>query len=147
MRAGSNVTPSPQDSSVSEPAAGGELLGQGRYVVVGSLGAGSQGETLEAVDKREGRPVAIKRFTIRGAKSWKDVELAEREASVLSSLSHSGLPRYIDHFEENGALYLVMEKIEGETLQTRRKRGAGLDQAQVTRFLRDAGACLRYLHS
>jgi hypothetical protein len=141
------VTPSPQPALALDTAAKGELVGQGRYVVVGSLGAGSQGETLEAVDKREGRPVAIKRFTIRGAKSWKDVELAEREATVLSSLSHSGLPRYIEHFEENGALYLVMEKIEGETLQARRKRGAGLDQAQVTRFLRDVAACLHYLHS
>jgi hypothetical protein len=141
------VTPSPETAGVSDVGPASEVVGNGRYVVVGSLGAGSQGETLEAVDKREGRAVAVKRFTIRGAKSWKDVELAEREASVLASLSHSGLPRYIDHFEENGALYLVMEKIEGETLQTRRKRGAGLDQAQVTRFLRDAGACLRYLHS
>jgi hypothetical protein len=141
------VTPGPETARDSEAAPAGETVRDGRYVVLSSLGAGSQGETLEAVDKREGRPVAIKRFTIRGAKSWKDVELAEREATVLASLSHSGLPRYIDHFEENGALYLVMEKIEGETLQTRRKRGAGLDQAQVTRFLRDAGACLRYLHS
>ncbi len=121
-------------------------VGAGRYVVVGSLGSGSQGETLEAVDKREGRPVAIKRFTIRGAKSWKDVELAEREASVLSSLSHASLPRYIEHFEEGGALYLVMEKIDGETLASRRRRGAGLDQAQVLRFLEEAADCLRYLH-
>jgi hypothetical protein len=113
---------------------------------VGTLGAGSQGETLEAVDKREGRPVAIKRFTIRGAKSWKDVELAEREATVLASLHHPGLPHYIEHFEENGALYLVMEKIDGETLQSRRKRGAGLDQAQVLRLLRETADCLRYLH-
>ncbi|HVY28717.1 MAG TPA: serine/threonine-protein kinase [Polyangiaceae bacterium] len=119
----------------------------GRYVISGTLGAGSQGETLDAVDKREGRPVAIKRFTLRGAKSWKDVELAEREATVLASLNHPGLPRYIEHFEENGALYLVMEKIEGETLYARRKRGATLDQEQVLRFLREAGTCLRYLHS
>jgi hypothetical protein len=121
-------------------------LRQGRYVLIGTLGSGSQGETLEAVDKREGRPVAIKRFTIRGARSWKDVELAEREATVLSALNHSSLPRYIEHFEEEGALYLVMEKIEGETLSARRKRGAVLNQEQVLRFLREAAASLRYLH-
>jgi len=143
------MTPSPENSNVSaasDVAAPAEEVGHGRYVVVGSLGAGSQGETLEAVDKREGRPVAIKRFTIRGAKSWKDVELAEREASVLASLSHPGLPRYIEHFEEDGALYLVMEKIEGETLAARRRRGAALDRDQVVRFLRDTADCLRYLH-
>jgi hypothetical protein len=133
-------------SSAGAPESAGAAVGGGRYVVVGSLGAGSQGETLDAVDKREGRPVAIKRFTLRGAKSWKDVELAEREASVLSSLNHPGLPRYVEHFEEDGALYLVMEKVEGETLAARRRRGQRLDQEQVLRFLREAGDCLRYLH-
>ena len=76
----------PESSAISGASAPAQTLGGDRYVVVGLLGAGSQGETLEAVDKREGRPVAIKRFNIRGAKSWKDVELAEREATVLASL-------------------------------------------------------------
>jgi len=140
------MTPGSGAAEGPDVAAAVELVGDGRYVVVGSLGAGSQGETLDAVDKREGRPVAIKRFTLRGAKSWKDVELAEREATVLSSISHPGLPRYIEHFEENGALYLVMEKVEGESLAARRRRGQALDQAQVARFLDDAAECLRYLH-
>jgi hypothetical protein len=76
-----------------------ETLRDGRFVVVGRLGRGSQGETLGAVDKREGRAVAIKRFDVSGAQSWKDVELAEREARVLRSLAHPKLPGYIDHFE------------------------------------------------
>ncbi len=141
------MTPSPENARVSAVEPASEEVGQGRYVVVGSLGAGSQGETLEAVDKREGRPVAIKRFTIRGAKSWKDVELAEREASVLAALNHPSLPRYIEHFEENGALYLVMEKVEGESLAARRRRKAALDHTQVLRLLRDVAESLRYLHS
>ncbi len=141
------MTPGPESTRVSEATPAREEVGQGRYVVVGSLGAGAQGETLEAVDKREGRPVAIKRFTIRGAKSWKDVELAEREASVLAALHHPSLPRYIEHFEENGALYLVMEKVEGESLAARRRRKAPLDHEQVLRFLRDVAESLRYLHS
>jgi hypothetical protein len=142
------VTPSPENSAISPSPSGqaGEQIRQGRYAVAGLLGSGSQGETLEAVDKQAGRPVAIKRFTIRGAKSWKDVELAEREATVLASLNHPSLPRYIEHFEENGALYLVMEKIEGETLASRRKRGAPLSQEQVLRFLHETSACLKYLH-
>ncbi len=141
------TVPSPETSTISETQLETEGLADGRYLLVGSLGAGSQGETLEAVDKREGRVVAVKRFTIRGAKSWKDVELAEREATVLSALSHPALPSYIEHFEEGGALYLVMEKIEGESLAARRRRGAGLDQQQVVRFLHEAAECLRYLHA
>src|SRR5271170_6480335 len=116
----------------------GESLHDGRYVVMGTLGEGSQGRTFDGVDKRVGQPVAIKRFDVRGAASWKDVDLAEREARVLQSLSHPKLPRYVDRFEEDGALYLVMEKIEGESLAAIRKRGAALDEAQVLRLLRDA---------
>jgi hypothetical protein len=97
------------------------------------------------VDKLEGRPVAIKRFDVRGARSWKDVELAEREARVLASLSHPKLPGYVDHFEEDGALYLVMEKIEGTPLSTLCRRGP-MSESDVRRLLEDADDVLRYLH-
>jgi len=123
-----------------------EALRQGRFVCLGALGEGTQGTTFDGVDKREGRPVAIKRFDVRGAKAWKDVELAEREARVLSSLSHPRLPAYVDHFEEDGALYLVMEKIEGESLLAMRKRGAVLSEDDILRLLRDASEVLDYLH-
>jgi Protein kinase domain len=123
-----------------------EPLRDGRFVVVGTLGEGSQGRTFDGVDKREGQPVAIKRFDVRGAGSWKDVDLAEREARVLQSLSHPRLPRYVDRFEHDGALYLVMEKIEGESLAVLRKRGATLDEAAVVRLLKDASQVLDYLH-
>jgi hypothetical protein len=120
----------------------GTTLRDGRYAVCGVLGEGSQGATLDAVDKRDGKPVAIKRFQVRGAQSWMDVELAEREARVLSKLSHRLLPEALDHFEEDGALYLVMEKIEGATLDSL----GTVDEAEVICFLHDAAAVLDYLH-
>jgi hypothetical protein len=121
------------------------VLRGGRYRVLGILGAGSQAQTLDAEDVEQARRVAIKRFSVRGARSWKEVELAEREARVLAELRHPGLPAYFEHFEEDGALYLVMEKIEGRTLDELRKAKA-LDQAQVSRFLGEIAAVLRYLH-
>ncbi|WP_437990791.1 serine/threonine protein kinase [Sorangium sp. So ce145] len=123
-----------------------QALRDGRYAITRALGEGAQGHTLEAVDKRLGKLVAIKRFQIRGASSWKSVELAEREARVLASLSHPSLPGYLDHFEEDGALFLVMEKIEGESLGAIRRRRAVLGRDDVLRFLRDASGVLDYLH-
>jgi serine/threonine protein kinase len=122
-------------------------LRAGRYAVIGVLGAGSQAETFDAVDKQAGKAVAIKRFQVRGAKSWKDVELAEREARVLATLNHPNLPVYVEHFEEDGALYLVMEKIEGETLAAMRRRKAAFSHDEIAQFLRDADSVLGYLHS
>jgi hypothetical protein len=123
-----------------------QTLRDGRFVLLGLLGEGSQGQTFDGVDKREGRAVAIKRFDVRGARSWKDAELAEREARVLQALSHPKLPRYIDHFEHDGALYLVMEKIEGESLASLRKRGIVLGDEDIERLLADASEVLDYLH-
>jgi tRNA A-37 threonylcarbamoyl transferase component Bud32 len=119
----------------------------GRYRVTGVLGEGAQAETLEALDTESEKHVALKRFLVRGAKSWKDVELAEREARVLAQLSHPKLPRYLDAFEEDGALILVMEKVEGESLAALRKRGGTLDRNEVLRLLDELGQVFEYLHA
>lgn len=121
-------------------------LRNARYAVSSVLGEGSQAQTLAAVDKLHGRPVAIKRFVVRGARSWKDVELAEREAQVLAAVSHPHLPAYVEHFEENGELYLVMEHVQGDSLYELRRRGRRLERAELLRLLGDLGALLDYLH-
>jgi serine/threonine protein kinase len=123
-----------------------ESLDAGRYAVTGVLGEGSQGTTYAATDGQTGRAVAIKRFDVRGARSWKDVELAEREIRVLASIDHPLVPRYVAHFEQDGALYLVMERVEGETLEAIRKREGPLPEAEVRRFLACADRALTYLH-
>jgi len=128
------------------PPAAPKELHAGRYVLLAPLGQGAQGTTWDAVDKREGRAVAVKAFDVRGAKAWKDVELAEREARVLSELEHPALPRYIEHFEEEGVLYLVMEKIEGTPLSRLQKRGPCMDEREVFRLLHEADRVLAYLH-
>ena len=121
-------------------------LKSGRYRIEGVLGQGSQGETLDGFDAERNLPVAIKRFSVRGAASWKDVELAEREARVLAAIEHPKLPRYVDHFEEDGSLFLVMERVDGESLAALRRRGGALSRAELVRLLADLGEVLDYLH-
>lgn len=123
-----------------------ERLRGGRYAPHALLGEGAQGVTYDAADLENGRAVAIKRFDVRGARGWKDVELAEREARVLSTLDHPLVPTYIEHFEEEGSLYLVMEKVEGETMEAMRQRDGTLSEAEVRRFLASADSALTYLH-
>ena len=158
-------------SSLFEP----KELKNGRYTLLRQLGEGSQGETYEARDNgvSQARPrpqalvdewnayvakartgevppsaalLAIKCFRVNKAKAWKDVELAEREARTLASLDHPRLPKYVEHFEEDGVLYLVMEKIEGESLASLRARKRTLSVAEVTKMLEDIAEALRYLH-
>jgi tRNA A-37 threonylcarbamoyl transferase component Bud32 len=121
-------------------------LANERYAISKKLGEGGQAATFDAVDKLHGRAVVLKRFRVRGATSWKEVELAEREAHVLASIEHPNLPRYVEHFEERGELWLVTEKIEGESLAAKKQRRAGFRVADVERFLGDARDALAYLH-
>jgi serine/threonine protein kinase len=123
-----------------------QQLQAGRYTVCGLLGEGAQGKTFEATDAQTGRTVAIKRYDVRGARSWKEVELAEREARVLATIDHPNVPRYVEHFEEDGALFLVMEKVEGETLEALLARDGALPEAEVRRFLSSADRAFSYLH-
>jgi len=59
--------------------------------------------------------------------------LATGEARTLASLDHPNLPRYVEHFEEEGALYLVMEKIEGESVAALRRRRRAFSADEVMR--------------
>ncbi len=137
-----SAAPSIPDESLAK-----EELADGRYVVWRKLGSGAQAETLEAVDRKDGHPVAIKRFYVGHARSWKDVELAEREARVLQSLHHPALPAYVDHFEERGALYLVMALVEGESLAALSKSGKRLGPRELRHLLITLADVLEYLHT
>jgi hypothetical protein len=119
----------------------------GRYALVRRLGQGSQAETFLAVDKGQGAEVAVKRFDVREAKTWKDVELAEREAVVLRSLSHPNLPGYRDHFEEEGRLYLVTEYVPGVDLGEFLRSGGRLSHSELLELTGTLAEILSYLGS
>ncbi len=78
-------------------------LRDGRFTILRVLGEGSQASTFEATDEASPKRVTVKRFRVRGAKSWKEVELAEREARVLASLSHPGSRATSITSEEGGS--------------------------------------------
>jgi len=96
----------------------------GPYEIVAPLGAGGMGEVYRARDTRLDRTVAIKvlppRFALRD-----DVrERFEREARTISQLNHPHICTLYDVGQDNeGNKFLVLEYLEGETLEARVKRG------------------------
>ncbi len=91
------------------------------------------GEVYRARDTRLDRSVAIKVLpaAIAGNASLRD--RFEREARVISSLSHPHICTLFDVGHENGCSYLVMEYLDGETLADRLTRGP-LPTEQVLRY-------------
>lgn len=122
------------------------IVGVGRYRLLERLGGGHTSETFLAAHELHGL-VVVKRFSTRNADNWKRVELAEREALVLQRLNHELLPRYVDHFEEGGALYTVMTRVAGEDLAAARRRGRTFGEREIVGLLRDGAEALGYLHA
>ncbi|MFN8588147.1 MAG: protein kinase [Candidatus Eisenbacteria bacterium] len=95
----------------------------GPYEISAPLGAGGMGEVYRARDSRLGRDVAIKVLSTRLSSSDDLRARFEREARTLSQLNHPHICTLHDVGSHEGADYLVMELIEGETLAARLERG------------------------
>jgi len=95
----------------------------GPYTVTSALGAGGMGEVYKARDPRLDRDVAIKVLTPALAADPRFKERFEREARVVASLNHPHICTLHDIGAHEGATFLVMEYLEGETLAARLARG------------------------
>ena len=96
----------------------------GPYEVIGPLGAGGMGEVYRAKDTRLDRTVALKILPAHAASDPEFKARFEREAKTISQLNHPNICVLYDVGESNGAAFLVMELLEGETLAARLGKGA-----------------------
>jgi serine/threonine-protein kinase len=99
--------------------AAGDVIG-GRYKIVGELGRGGFGAVFDSVHTTTGHPVAVKILTPAGAEDGQElVRRFFQEASTTSRLSHPNTVRVFDFGQtEEGDLFLAMERLSGESLQT-----------------------------
>jgi serine/threonine protein kinase/Tol biopolymer transport system component len=91
----------------------------GPYEITGRLGAGGMGEVFRAKDDRIGRDVAIKVLPASFAADADRLLRFEQEARSAGTLNHPNLVTIYDIGKENGAPYIVMELLDGETLRER----------------------------
>ncbi len=96
----------------------------GPYEIQSPLGAGGMGEVYRALDTRLDRTVAIKVLASHLSSSPELKQRMEREARAISSLNHPNICHLYDIGSQDGADYLVMEFLEGETLAERLRKGA-----------------------
>jgi Tol biopolymer transport system component/predicted Ser/Thr protein kinase len=101
----------------------------GPYEIVAPLGAGGMGEVYRARDIRLDRSVAVKVLPAEFASHAEWRARFEREAKTISSLSHP----HICALYDVGDNYIVMELLEGETLEQRLQKGS-LTIEQVVRI-------------
>ncbi|NJK35682.1 MAG: serine/threonine protein kinase [Oscillatoriales cyanobacterium SM2_2_1] len=121
-----------------------------RYQILSILGQGGLGITYRALRLGDRTQVAIKSLALRGAKSWKAIELFEREAKVLANLHHPAIPSYVDYFEIDSVtdrrFYIVQELVEGQSLSQMMDNGWHGAESEIQAIAQEILNILTYLH-
>jgi len=123
------------------------------YAVVRKIGEGGSGLTYLVTDP-SGVERCMKEFRFGMRKGEEDTfkarELFEREAETLAALNHPQIPKYLDFFvdESNGEerLYLVMEYVQGNTLEKSLKKQR-FNEGKSLGVAKKVTNILEYLHS
>jgi TolB-like protein len=106
-------------SSGAEPAlAGADELFAGRYLLLNQLGRGGMGVVYRARDTLVGDVVALKMLEVGKGHGADLLERFRREVRLARRISHPNVARTHDLGEHAGHLFLTMEYVEGEDLQS-----------------------------
>jgi serine/threonine protein kinase, bacterial len=124
----------------------------GPYQVLRTLGKGGMGTTYLAWDKNKtvkNAPLllVLKEMNADMARIAKARELFDREARVLKSLDHPGIPKYYDFFVENNRKYLLMELIHGHNLEQFVNQRGPTDPERTIKWMIQVCSILEYLHN
>src|SRR5712672_4112169 len=117
----------------------------GPYEIQSPLGAGGMGEVYRARDTRLDRDVAIKVLPTNLSSDPSLKQRLEREAKAVSKLSHPHICTLHDIGHQDGVDFLVMELVEGETLEHRLVKGP-LPSDQVLRYAAQIADALAKAH-
>src|SRR5271169_2740390 len=116
----------------------------GKYNVEGVIGRGGMGVVYKAVDSQIGRYVAIKMITSDGDESL--IERFKSEAKSTGSLQCPNIVTVYDFGEQDGNPYLVMQFLEGASLDSMIQRGVALSLSERLGIIIDVCNGLAYAH-
>lgn len=117
----------------------------GPYEILEPLGAGGMGEVYRARDTQLDRDVAIKILPESLAGDSERLKRFEREAKLLASLNHPNIASIYNMERHVTSLFLVLELVEGESLEQRLERGS-LSIEQVLRIGRQVAEAVGAAH-
>jgi tetratricopeptide (TPR) repeat protein len=114
-----DVTATLDDFSVFDLTQEGPL---GRYRIVKEIGRGGMGMVYKAVDRKLNRPIALKMLHPEYNNQPKVLLFFKREAQAIAALNHPNIVGLYDAGMERGCFYMIMEYVEGYTLDKLQKK-------------------------
>ncbi|MFD2444276.1 serine/threonine protein kinase [Bacillus sp. CGMCC 1.16607] len=129
---------------IERPLKEGHIL-QNRYQIIQFIGKGGYGIAYKAEDQLTGQFVVVKQLRKRKRKS-RNGQL-EREAKILTIFSHSSIPSFIDFFQEDNKIFLIMEHMNGKNVEDLIfLYGHKYNEENSFRFLLKVLQVVKYLH-
>ncbi len=128
------------------PVESDEIGRLGNYRVLRLLGMGGMGMVFHAEDIALCRPVALKvmRPDLEGSGASNQRFL--REARAMAAIKHDHLVTVFQAGQENGAVYLAMELLHGETLEDWLQRTDRIEVGDILRLGREIATGLAAIH-
>jgi len=125
------------------------MIGQtvSHYRIIGKIGGGGMGVVYEAEDLRLGRHVALKFVPDNMIGDRKSLDRFEREARAASRLNHPHICTIHDIEDNNGHPFIVMEKLEGESLKQRMQGGKPVEVEAILDISVQVAEALEALHA
>ena len=116
----------------------------GKYKIVSEIARGGMGIVYKAIHPSLKRHVIIKKLSIRGNNSIK--ERFKREAQILLDLNNPNIVHLFDYFTEGPYHYIVLEFVDGMSLDTLLKKQIMLSPQTSMLIFRDALRALKFAH-
>lgn len=116
----------------------------GKYPIEALIAKGGMGAVFKALHPTLKRHVIIKKLTIRGSATL--TERFKREARILMDFRNDHIVRVFDHFKEGSSHYIVLEYVDGMSLDQLIKRQRSLSSELALVIFLDACRALQYAH-
>ncbi|NBF40753.1 MAG: protein kinase, partial [Spirochaetes bacterium] len=116
----------------------------GKYKVVEQIASGGMGAVYKAEHPTLSRFVIIKKLTLRGDASMR--ERFRREAQIMMDFTSDYLVNVYDHFREGSSYYIVLEYVDGPSLESLLRKERYLPEHVALRIFRSSCRALQYAH-
>ena len=124
----------------------GEII-DGRYEILKEIGRGGMSIVYLAMDNRLNKSIVVKEIRRRDNSNNKLLmDSLKQESDLLKNLDHAALPKIYDIIDR-GDIYVVMDYIEGESLNRKLKREGKIQAKEVINYGIQLAKVLSYLHN